>query len=605
MNHSVPRWPTLFLAAGLCWPPLLESAETLRYETYKQLGSHLRKLARAQRSLVRLEKLAQTRDGLDVFLAEVGSGGEADRRQRPAFLLVAGIEGNDLAGTASAMAWIEHLTAGYEKEASIKKLLDTTTVYVVPRLNPEAAEHFFTKPKREALVSNRPVDDDKDGLVDEDGLEDLNGDGLITWIRVEDPEGEYVLDPAEPRLLLKADRIKGERGAWRLLMEGTDNDKDEAWNEDGPGGVNFNRNFPFNYKFFDPVTGGHQVSEAESRALADFVVGHPNIGLVFTFGAVDNLIQPPKGEPGGKRPPAAISDDDLPFYRELGKAWRERLGVKKEFAALSEPGSFSDWMYFHRGRLSLAARAWSPALQIDIEKNKEKEKDETEKAKEEPARKEGEDKEPKKPAGEKEMKAEAESKAPRPAKAEDDKRNEEERAILKWFDQHAPEAFVAWKEFAHPDFPGKKVEIGGYAPFAKTLPPEKLLQEITRKHVEFLTELAGKLPRVGIRRTEVKPLGKSVYDVTVHVENTGYLPTALAQGSLTREVHPTRVVLKLDENNFLSGARSTVLGRIEGSGGTKEVRWVVLAKDRPRIEVELISALGGTAKGSIELKEEK
>jgi hypothetical protein len=37
---------------------------------------------------------------------------------------------------------------------------------------------------------------------------------------------------------------------------------------------------------------------------------------------------------------------------------------------------------------------------------------------------------------------------------------------------------------------------------------------------------------------EVKHLGESVYDITVHVENTGYLPTQLAQGGLTREYYP-------------------------------------------------------------------
>src|SRR6185503_11696796 len=171
---------------------------------------------------------------------------------------------------------------------------------------------------------------DHDGLVDEDGPDDLNGDGLITSMRIEDPEGEFILDPTDSRLLIKADKTKGEKGVWRLLSEGRDNDHDDEWNEDGPGGVNFNRNFPYNYKFFAPWAGLHQVSEIETRALADFVVAHPNIGIVFTFGAADNLIQTLKSEAGGKRPPTAISDDDIPYYRELGKAWREELGLKKE-----------------------------------------------------------------------------------------------------------------------------------------------------------------------------------------------------------------------------------------------------------------------------------
>src|SRR5205085_7544642 len=118
--------------------------------------------------------------------------------------------------------------------------------------------------------------------------------GLITWMRIQDPEGEYILDPVDPRLMMKADKSKGETGAWKLLTEGRDDDHDGAFNEDGPGGVNFNRNFPYNYKFFTPDAGINQVSEIETRVLADFVVDHPNIAIVFTFGAADNLVQTPK-----------------------------------------------------------------------------------------------------------------------------------------------------------------------------------------------------------------------------------------------------------------------------------------------------------------------
>ncbi len=251
-------------------------------------------------------------------------------------------------------------------------------------------------------------------------------------------------------------------------------------------------------------------------------------------------------------------------------------------------------MYFHRGRLSLAARPWSPALQIELAKVKPKEGDDKpkpdDKAKEE------------KPKDDKaaDAKKDAEKK-----KAEDDKRNEEDRAFLKWVDASAPELFVPWKEFKHPDFAGKKAEIGGFAPFARSNPPEKLLADLADKHGKFLTALAGRLPRVGLRKSVVKPLGESVYDVTLQIENTGYLPTSLSQGGLTREVHQTRVVLKVDAKTILSGAKTTMLGPIEGSGGMKEVRYIVHAKERNKLEVEIISMLGGTVQASVDLKEEK
>jgi hypothetical protein len=295
------RLSSLIVLALLAWA---QAAWALEYPTHKNLSQQLKKLASAHRGLVRVESAAESLGKREVWAVELGSGKDDERKTRPAFLVVAGLEGNDLAGPVSTMAWLETLAGNYEKDPAIKKLLDTTTLYLFPRVNPDAAEHFFAKPKQELAVNHLPTDDDHDGLTDEDGPEDLNNDGLITSMRVEDAEGEFILDPADPRLLLKADRSKGEKGAWRSLSEGIDNDHDEAWNEDGVGGVNFNRNFPYNYKFFAPGAGRHPVSEPETRALAEFIVNHPNIAIVFTFGAADNLTQMPKTEPGGSaRPP--------------------------------------------------------------------------------------------------------------------------------------------------------------------------------------------------------------------------------------------------------------------------------------------------------------
>jgi hypothetical protein len=542
----------------------------LEYLDTRALEQRFEKLSGAHRKLVNVGTLAKTSQKRTVWLVELGSGTSAERAKRPALLAIAGIEGNDLAGPSILAAWAEQFLTNN----ATRELLESTTIYLVPRVNPDAAESFFKKPRVEQAVNFRPVDDDHDGMIDEDGPEDLNGDGLITSMRVQEPEGDYILDPSDPRLLLKADRPKGEAGAWRLLTEGGDNDNDEAWNEDGPGGVNLNRNFPYNYKFFGGTSGLYPMSEPETRALAEFVVAHPNIGVVFTFGAADNLSASPKADSAGasRRPPTAMQDDDIAYYRELGKLWREALGLKKELSAASEPGTFSDWIYFHRGRLSLAARPWSPALQMELARKSDK-----------PDEKKDKDEKEKKP--------------------EPDKRNEEDRALLKWLTDNSPESFVQWKAYDHPDFPGKKVEIGGFAPFAKSNPPTKNLEELAAKHGKFLTELASKFPRLALRKSEIKSLGNQVYDITLQIENTGYLPTSLAQGTTTREVHPIRVILNLPDAAILSGTRITMLPPIEGSGGMREVRYVVYAKNKTELEIEVVSAFAGSFRKVIDLKE--
>jgi hypothetical protein len=563
-----------------------EDARGAEYYNNKSLGRRLASLAEGNPGLVRVESFAQSIGKRKVWLVELGKGTKQDRQVRPAMLVVAGIEGNDLIGCTSAVTWVEHLVGQYENDAEIAKLLQTTTIYIVPRLNPDAAENFFAQPQWETSSNDKPVDDDHDGLVDEDGPDDLNNDGLITRMRIEDPEGRYILDPKDNRLLLDADHLKGEAGAWRYWIEDVDNDRDERWNEDGRGGVNFNRNFPFNYKFFAPDAGVHQVSEPETRALADFVVEHPNIGIVVTYGAADNLSKTPKGEapPGRREPITEIHKGDEGYFRVMGELYRESLGLEKELEGTSEPGTFSDWMYFHRGRLSLAAKPWSPSVAVELSKAAEKENEGPDDKAEEQEQQD---------SGSKPEKSDK--------RADKDKRNEQERKELKWFDEHAPEAFVEWQAIEHPDFPGKRVEVGGYRPFALTNPPAEMVDDVAAKQADFLTKAVQKLPRIGVRKIECRHLGRSVYEVEIQVENTGFLPTVLEHGRTTREVHPTRLVMELEDESFLSGSRITNLPAIRGSGGMLELRYIVRIPEREKIDFEVVSMLAGKVKGSVEL----
>ena len=500
-------------------------------------------------------------------------------------LVVAGSEGNDLVGPFTAVSWIERLVTQGRQDPPTAELLKATTVYVVPCLNPDAMERFFTSPKIEAGGNDALRDDDHDGLVDEDPGEDLSGDGLITMMRVEDPEGEYVLDPNESRLLLKADPLKGEKGGWKLLPEGIDNDRDRRWNEDGPGGPNFNRNFPHNYQYFAAEAGPHPVSEVETRALADFVVAHPNIGIVLSYGASDNLRKTPKAakSPGRVKAMEAVDEKDAGYYETFGKLYRKAIGLGQEMEYLSEPGTFGDWMYCQRGRLALAVRPWDAALaRAILEPKKEHtpaQDDKKEDASSDPNA----------------------VKADKKSRKSQDKQGEEERLQLKWFDKHAPEVFVSWQAVEHPDFPGRRVEVGGYRPFVLTNPPTEMLAGIAAKQGDFLTDLARKLPRIGISKIECRLLADSVYEIQIHVVNTGWLPTALSHGETTQEVYPTRVVLELEPECFLAGAKTTFLPTLAGSGGTAKARYTIHVVNRREVRFQVVSMLAGRVDGTVEL----
>ena len=128
-----------------------------------------------------------------------------------------------------------------------------------------------------------------------------------------------------------------------------------------------------------------------------------------------------------------------------------------------------------------------------------------------------------------------------------------------------------------------------------------MVEQIAAKHADFLSKAAQRLPRIGIRKIEARHLGRSVYEIEIQIENNGFLPTVLAQGQRTREVHPARLILKLDDECFLSGSRTTHLPTIRGSGGMVEQRFVIRPPGREGIDFEVVSMLAGRLEGTIEL----
>ncbi len=307
-----------------------------KYHNYAELATAAQTLAGAHKTVARIESIGKTRGGRDIWALEIANPGGVAPAVRPALLIAAGFEGDQLVGTEIALSVAETLLKGAAGDPEIKQRLDTSTIYIIPRVNPDGAEGFFAAVKTGRRTNTTPRDDDNDGRVDEDGPEDLNGDGFITVMRVKAAGGEYMIDPDEPRLMKRADPKKGERGAYKLFSEGIDNDGDGFINEDPPGGTDINRNFAHEYPYYKPDAGPHMVSEAESRAVMDWVVAHRNIAAVLTLGESDNLIVPPTG--AGRLGPAR--ELDLIRFAEASAAGARTAGFIQTGGGMGRGGRF-------------------------------------------------------------------------------------------------------------------------------------------------------------------------------------------------------------------------------------------------------------------------
>lgn len=263
-----------------------------QYHKPEEVNALLKSLAAENPQLAQLIVLGKSAAGKEILALRLAAQpkGSTDPEKRPAVFVSANIEGAHLIGTEAALKLIEKFIHGSASDKSIAQLLEKRTIYVAPLLNPDGAQAFFASPRVEKWANSRPMDDDLDMKVDEDGPDDLNEDGLITQMRVKDPEGKWIADPGEPRLMRLADPKKGEKGMYALYEEGIDNDGDGEYNEDPPGGVALNRNWPHDFEHNTRAAGQWPISEPETLAVVRFLVGHSPIAMVLNFSTENTIL---------------------------------------------------------------------------------------------------------------------------------------------------------------------------------------------------------------------------------------------------------------------------------------------------------------------------
>lgn len=303
---------TALLVAGalLCLgATLMGQSEDFKYQSSAELARSVKNLAGQNSKLCTLHELGNTPGKRAIQILQVGKNDAL-----PGILVVANMEGNAPLASEAAFQLAEHLVDDWKEQ------LDGHTWYIMTLGNPDGSESFFAKPLVEDFRNATPYNDDKDEATDEDGPDDLNGDGFITTIRQKHPEGTWIEVASNPLLMREANTSKGEIGVYRLFDEGIDNDGDGRINEDGPGGTNPGRNFPHNFEHFTATGGPWSASEAESRALLRFAMDRPNICMTIVFGRSNSLIEVPSGSQrsaaGGKH--------------KVPKRWSERLGVSPD-----------------------------------------------------------------------------------------------------------------------------------------------------------------------------------------------------------------------------------------------------------------------------------
>lgn len=554
---------------------------------------------------------------------------------RPGVLIVANVDGPLVWTSSLALDHARVLAERYATDEKVKALLDTTTIYIVPRADPDAAEARFAKPLFEERASGTGVDDDRDGRQGEDPPRDVDGDGLVTWMRVPSPDGEWTSDPADERATIKADHAKGQRGKWKLVREGRDADGDGVASEDQELDAVVNRNFPAGWEEHGHDSGRFATDEPEAKALCDFIVSHKEIALVITYGELDNVVDKPRveGKVGRQSalPSSGIPEADADVYAQIGKRFKD-LGRGAKGDA-HDAGTFQAWVQAQRGLWTIDIAPWSipldepdakkagdaapkdgqaadPGAKTEPKGNEAKTASGTD-ARSKPDDASKPDATPPKTSEPSDGKAEARSDAPADAKRsdrkprgkpDDDGGPSDDAKRLRWIDAHQESArFVAWHAFHHPEL--GDVEIGGFAPYALVEPPEADRADIAKKDVEFVIDACGDLARLKVVEAVAKDLGNGLWKVDAVLLNDGYFPFPSALGRRTREIRPARVTLELPkEAQVLQGDKQTLVRELAGSGGRKDLHWLVHGAPPSAMKIVLDSDMAGTGSVVPEVK---
>jgi len=455
---------------------------------------------------------------------------------KPTLLVVAGIDGKHPSGTVSALQLAKHFLA--LPDDSLKNVLKDRSIWILPLANPDAY-------KRNSTISNwlsgnsRKVDNDRDGRTDEDPAKDLNGDGIISQMRVPSPIGTFQEHKLYPNVLIAADKSKGEKGSYLVLNEGIDKDYDGHYGEDGDGGVNIDRNFTFEYPAFLAESGDYAASEPETRALIDFIFTNPQISSVIHLGLANNLSDSEKfdARKASERITKSWTTNDAEVSKYISTMYKEHtkpLGDATKFAA--QPGNFTNTAYYHLGKFSFATPVWWPAV-TDTTKN-----------------------------------------IPKPS-------TDANETFYNWVKQHNIQgAILPWQKINHPNFPNQLVEVGGVVDVFRNNPPLEHLETFVRAHASFLISFVQSMAKLEFSAPKVTALGNDIFRVELAVMNVGAMPTHPQIADRMRHVSRFKTVCDLQgSQQFLSGKRLQLYPSL-AANNSQTFSWLIKGKGTIKIK---------------------
>lgn len=494
-----------------------------RYYTAAETNQILEEYAALYPDLIAVEEIGRSYLGAPLMVATLTNRATGPAHEKPALYVDGGLHAAELTGSSVATHLLAHLLSGYGSDPRLTRLLDESVFYIRPKFAPDGSD-LVLREDQPLRSSVRPVDNDLDGVPDDDPPQDLNGDGWITQMRVPDPEGPWYADPDDPRVMLRVPSDGSlPQGArrYRTESEGLDDDGDGRIDEDGIGGLDLNRNFPRNWEreHLQPGAGDFPLSEPETYAAVRFLHDHRNItGIVHGHTSGGFVYRLPSASA-----PSLFPTDDLALIEHLGAEYTRTTGrpVRPSATHPTEHryGTLISWGYWDQGVIGWVPE-YSPGPEMWV-----------------------------------------------PDYDGDGRISESEE--LRYDDEElGGRYFVEWTPIDHPTLGA--VEVGGWKTrFWGQNPPPEHLEEETTPQLPWILYLAEQAPRLELSAALASADAGGV-EIEARVTNTGFQPTSLtgrgAVGAPHRVVRPVRLTVELEGAELVEGEARVDIGHLAGTG---------------------------------------
>ena len=332
-----------------------------RWHDTEELKQDLLALEKAYPKFLKYSSMGKSYEGRDMMLMTINNPDTGPEMSKAAMYIEANVHGNEIQGGEVCLYTIWYLMENYDRIPRVKTLVDERVFYIVPTVNPDGRDYFLHGTGSGARTGFVPVDDDNDGQFDEDPPNDLNGNNVIEQIRKYVPgEGNLRISHADPRILEPVPAGERGDWVM-LGMEGIDDDGDGLVNEDGPGSYDGNRNWGTDWQpeYIQGGAMDYPYQLPEARAVNDFLMAHPNVAGVQSYHNSGGMIlRGPGAEAMGEYPREDVAVYDrlgkqgermLPYYRYI-VIWSGLYTVH---------GGFIDWTNDGLGILSFSNELWS------------------------------------------------------------------------------------------------------------------------------------------------------------------------------------------------------------------------------------------------------